>query len=155
MQILVKFMNGNVIKPTLSIIEYSYIKEADKRAFYMAIDLWKKESGPARQGHKDFITMAVAMIPQLGLKADYRAYLALFDCWPDTRLLSWKTTIASDTFWQDKLSDHNLAKFILREMEKNNCHCNNEIYGRVILYFIVEIVRFWVVFQNCSNVWLQ
>ena len=148
-------MNCNVIKPTLSILEYSYIKEADKRAFYMAIDLWKKESGPARQGHKDFITMAVAMIPQLGLKADYRAYLALFDCWPDTRLLSWKTTIASDTFWQDKLSDHNLAKFILREMEKNNCHCNNEIYGRVILYFIVEIVRFWVVFQNCSNVWLQ
>ena len=32
----------------------------------MAIDLWKKEAGPARQGHKDFIPMAVSMIPQLG-----------------------------------------------------------------------------------------
>ena len=46
--------------------EYSYIEEADKRAFYMAIDLWKKEAGAARQGHKDFIPMAVSMIPQLG-----------------------------------------------------------------------------------------
>ena len=26
--------------------EYSYIQEADKRAFYMAIELWKKEAGP-------------------------------------------------------------------------------------------------------------
>ena len=47
--------------------EYSYIQEADKRAFYMAIELWKKEAGPARQGHKDFITMATKMVAQLGL----------------------------------------------------------------------------------------
>ena len=47
--------------------EYSYIQEADKRAFYMAIELWKKEAGPARQGHKDFLPMAIKMIPQLGL----------------------------------------------------------------------------------------
>ena len=52
--------------------EYSYIQEADKRAYYMAIDLWKKEAGPARQGHKDFIPMAAAMIPQLGLGDDYK-----------------------------------------------------------------------------------
>ena len=55
--------------------EYSYIQEADKRAFYMAIELWKKEAGPGRQGHKDFIAMASKMIPQLGLAKDYRAYL--------------------------------------------------------------------------------
>ena len=67
--------------------EYSYIEEADKRAFYMAIDLWKKDAGVARQGHKDFIGLAVAMIPQLSLGRDYKAYLALFECWPDTRLL--------------------------------------------------------------------
>ena len=47
--------------------EYSYIQEADKRAFYMAIELWKKEAGVGRQGHKDFVTMASNMVSQLGL----------------------------------------------------------------------------------------
>ena len=114
----------------MSDTEYSYIEEADKRAFYMAIDLWKKEAGPARQGHKDFIPMAVSMIPQLGLERDAKAYLALFDCWPDTHLLDFRTTMAAQTFWQDKSSDHNLAKFILREMEKYKCPCTTEIYVR-------------------------
>ena len=66
---------------------------------------------------------------------NWKAYLALFDCWPDTRLLEFKTTMAAETFWQEKTSDHNLAKFILREMEKNGCPCNNEIYVRGLIIY--------------------
>ena len=48
----------------------------------------------ARQGHKDFITLSIKTVAQLGLAKDYRAYLALFDCWPDSRLLDFKQTQA-------------------------------------------------------------
>lgn len=48
----------------------------------------------ARQGHKDFITLSIKTVAQLGLGKDYRAYLALFDCWPDSRLLDFKQTQA-------------------------------------------------------------
>jgi len=111
--------------------EYSYIQEADKRAFYMAIELWKKEAGPGRQGHKDFIAMASKMVPQLGLAKDYRAYLALLDCWPDSRLLGIKQSSAAQTFWLEKVGDAQLAKHLLRQMERNGCRCNNEIYAKV------------------------
>ena len=39
--------------------------------------------------------------------------------------------MAADTYWSEKNSDHNLAKHILRQMERNKCPCNNEIYAKV------------------------
>ena len=47
--ILQEFMKkaySSEMEAYLADAEYSYIQEADKRAFYMAIELWKKEAGP-------------------------------------------------------------------------------------------------------------
>lgn len=57
--------------------------------------------------------------------------MALFECWPDTKLLDAKQKTAGESFWGLKLSDATLAKFLLREMERNGCRCNNEIYSKV------------------------
>lgn len=39
--------------------------------------------------------------------------------------------MAADTYWTERNSDHNLCKHILRQMEKNKCPCNTEIYAKV------------------------
>jgi hypothetical protein len=131
---------ANEMEAYLADAEHSYIREADKRAFYMAVELWKKEAGPGRQGHKDFIVMAIPTISQLGLSKDTKAYMTLLECWPDANYVFaekspiYKQTTSQSTFFIEKFewtSDANLCKHLLRTMERNGCPCTNEIYAKV------------------------
>ena len=100
-------------------VDYHDIQDANQRVFYKIVDLWLKEVGSTKRGHREFIRVLLKSLHRFNVESDIKSYLKLLDCFPDGKHTGLKREKWFKSAFQDRLSDHALGVQIMTRIFRN------------------------------------
>ena len=110
-------------------VDYHDIQDSNHRVFFKIVDLWLKEVGPAKRGHRDFITALLNSLHKFNIENEVSAYLRLLDCFPQGKHTGINRVHWFKAAFQDRLGDHALGVQIFRKVF-NNAVPNDQIFNK-------------------------
>ena len=100
-------------------VDYHDIQNVNHRVFFKIVDLWLKEVGSTKRGHREFIRTLLNSLRRFKVEAEISAYLKLLDCFPDGKHTGLKRESWFKAAFQDRIADHTLGVHIMIEIFYN------------------------------------
>ena len=110
-------------------VDYHDIQDVNQRVFYKIVDMWLKEVGSTKRGHRDFIKTLLDSLPKFNVESEISAYLKLFDCFPVGKHTGIKRDHWFKAGFQDKLADHALGIKIITKIQEWKAVPNDKLFN--------------------------
>nr|CAB3240745.1 evolutionarily conserved signaling intermediate in Toll pathway, mitochondrial-like [Phallusia mammillata] len=111
-------------------IEYMDVFDPNKKLYYKMVDLWLKEAGETRRGHREFIVTVMHAMSRFNVESDISAYTKLLDCFPQGEHTGLKRDHWFLAAFKDKIADHLLGDKLIRLIAENGAIPNEELHNK-------------------------
>ncbi|XP_076813342.1 evolutionarily conserved signaling intermediate in Toll pathway, mitochondrial-like [Clavelina lepadiformis] len=111
-------------------VDYHDIENVNKRLFFKIVDVWLKDVGSAKRGHRDFVQTLLNSLSRFDVECDISAYVKLLDCFPDGKHTGLKRDHWYWSGFADKISDHLLGQQLMFVINEHGAIPNDQLFNK-------------------------